>query len=106
MVKLYIFKFNDAEWSSMIIANSVKQAKKLGYEYWYGEQDYGYIDIRIKRVKAKVDISGLPIGVIDELHLGVAELLKRNIMYYSSEDDEGNEIEIETGDNDQLVYRR
>lgn len=99
VLKPYIFRFKDAEWSSLIIANSAKQAKQLGYDYWYGEQEFDYTDIRVKRVKAKIDISGLPIGV---LHLGVDDLLKRNIMYY--EDDEGNELE--TGDDDQLVYRR
>lgn len=102
VLKPYIFRFKDAEWASIIIANSVKQAKQLGYDYWYGEQEFDYTDIMINKVKSKVDISGLPAGVIDKLHLGTDELLKRNIMYY--EDDEGNELE--TGDDDQLVYRR
>lgn len=85
-LKLYVFYFkdNETDWVQPVIANSAREAKNLGYKEWFAYDDY--INGRVKQIKTKVDIKGLPKGCLD---LFEEEYIKRNIGYYISEDEDG-----------------
>lgn len=84
-LKLYVFYFkdNEIEWVQPIIANSAREAKKLGYQEWFLYDDY--INSRVNKIKTKVDITELHKGC---LNLFEEEYIKRNIGYYVSEDED------------------
>ena len=73
MKRGYIGKeHEDADYCFAIVANTSQEAKKLLYELRHteGEGDWNWIDLRVRWVRnGKVD--DLPIGVIEDLRIGV-----------------------------------
>lgn len=78
---LFYFKDNQCEWVQPVIADSAREAKKLGYKEWCMEDEY--INSRVRKVNIKADIEGLQKGC---LNLSNEEYVKRNIAYYGNED--------------------
>ncbi len=81
MKKGYFVSIED-DYGIGVVAESSKEAKKIGYNYSQGEGwDWEYIDVRVNWKKDAI-VKDLPIGAIEE----AIEGLKRNIYGYVDEE--------------------
>ena len=72
-LKAYFWKPDNDEGGIAVIAETVKEAKKLGWLWWSKDigHEFEYIDCRCKLFKNK-NICGLEKGVVDDFKLGMA----------------------------------
>lgn len=86
MLKAYWYKPEvDDDSGIAIIAESVKEAKKMGWDFWGSEygNEYLWIDVHCRRSKNKdLNIEGLSKGVITDLRVG----LKHNLYGYAEDE--------------------
>jgi len=73
-LKAYFWKPDDDEGGIAIIAETSKEAKKLGWTWWGKNigNDSEYIDCRVRLVKNKPNICRLDKGAVDNFKLGLA----------------------------------
>lgn len=63
----------DSEWGIAVIAPNLKEAKKIGYNYWGSEHghDEDFIEQNCYLIKGKPNIKGLKKGIYDNFQDGL-----------------------------------
>lgn len=84
-MKAYFWKPDKDELTGIaVIADNLKEAKRLGYSFWGSEygHDLDFTDQRCSLLKEDYDIEGLPKGVVE----GGIDGLKRGLYDYIEDD--------------------